>query len=86
MIINRHLNYPIIENKNLLNDYRILQCLRNNPLYEEINEEVINEFLKKTERVSIREIIAEIPLNLLSKEERNSFMKGTEKKKKINGI
>ena len=66
----------LLSNKNLLNDNRILQCLRNNPLYQEISEEEINEFIAKTEKLSIIEIIREIPLGLLSEKERNSLIKG----------
>ncbi len=72
----------LIGNKNLLADARILQGLRNNPLYQEISETLIDEFLEKTKKISIKEILAEIPSKLLGKEERDSILKGMETKQK----
>jgi len=70
----------LMEHKNLLKDNRILQCLKNSPLYEEISEIVVDDFLRRTEMLSIKGIIAEIPMNLLSKEERNSLIQGIKEK------
>ncbi len=74
----------IIGNKNLLEDDRILHCLKSNPLYREIDEKTIDQFIEKISRLSTTEIIAEIPLSLLRKEERLSFAKGIANKQSNN--
>ncbi|MGK0391305.1 MAG: hypothetical protein ACI94Y_004067 [Maribacter sp.] len=69
----------LVENKNLIEDNRILQNLKLNPLYKEMTEESINEFIKKLERLSINEVIAGIPSNLLEEDVINALLKGIEK-------
>lgn len=72
----------IIENRNLLTNPRILQSLRNNPLYQEVEENVIDEFLKKINRISINEILSEIPEILLPERNFNLLSKKIEAKQR----
>ncbi len=70
----------LFENKNLLEDKRILQCLRTNPLYTEISDEELEAFIENLKQVSIHKVLEGIPLELLSELERNTIVKGIEEK------
>lgn len=72
----------IIEDKNLLDDSRILHCLRSNPLYQEMDEATINTFIEETAKINMEEILKEIPLTLLNDDERILLISGIETKKK----
>jgi len=72
----------LIENKKYLEDERILKCFRQNPLYQEMKEETIDRFIEKVKGLSVEEILAEIPLVLLSREERILIEEGVEVKKR----
>ncbi len=72
----------ILGNKNLLAAERILQCFKQNPLYQEIAEKSIQQFLTKTAQLSIEKILKAIPLTLLSDADRTLLAKGIEKKQK----
>lgn len=71
----------IIEDKNFLENSRVLQCFRNNPLYQEIEENEVNEFLAITHSVSLDLILSEIPESLLNKKTFNLLKQGIEKRK-----
>lgn len=71
----------IIENKNLLTDNRVLQNFRNNPLYEELDESTIDEFLQKINEVSFEETLSGIPLRLLNEVNRNRFLEAIAKRR-----
>ncbi|MFK8104665.1 MAG: HipA family kinase [Saprospiraceae bacterium] len=72
----------ILGHKNLLAEERILQCLKQNPLYREISEKKIQEFLFRTANISIGVILAGIPTTLLSDADRTLLANGIEKKQK----
>jgi len=74
----------ILECKNLLTDDRVLQGLRNNPLYKNINENQVDEFILKINTISIDKIIEEIPIELLSADRRTILKNGFNKKRKNN--
>lgn len=73
-----------IGNGNLLGQESILQCLRNSPLYKEIELANINAFIEKVDNISGDELIAEIPESILSKEKRAAFLKGMAERKSNN--
>lgn len=72
----------LIGNRNLLDDPRILKCLRNNPLYKEIEPAEIEAFISKTEKIRLPEILDGIPTAILGRVERNLFIKGFKKRSK----
>ncbi len=74
----------LIHNKSLLSDQRILQCLRNNPLYEDLNEEITEAFIQKIRKISIGSITSEIPAKLLNENTRNLIVENYEFRKKHN--
>ena len=56
----------ILAKKNPLDNSRVLQCLRNNPLYQELTENEINIFTAKFRNISTDKILDEIPKELLN--------------------
>lgn len=58
----------------LLEDQRILHCLRSNPLYAEIEEEIIDAFIEKLSVCPFENIIAEIPVGILSEAQRKTIL------------
>lgn len=72
----------LIEGKNLLNNPRILQCFRDNPLYSDTTDGVIKQFIDQLNQVEIKDIIDEIPSELLSEMERKTLTNGIEEKRK----
>ena len=72
----------LIEGKKYLENERILKCFRQNPLYREMSEESIDNFLRKVENLSIEKAISEVPVSLLSVEKRNLIRQGIEVRKK----
>lgn len=72
----------MLTNKSLLEDQRILQCLRKNPLYQPLNEETIDAFVAKTKELSIDSLWSGIPVALLGKEEEKLLKEQFEKRKK----
>jgi len=73
--------HELLENKNLLKDVKILQGLRNNPLYVDIEEKFIDDFLLKCETISIDDSMKEIPSHLISDEQRKIITARFEEKK-----
>lgn len=69
-------------NKKYLEDERILKCFRHNPLYREMSEETIDNFIQKIENLSIEDVILEIPKSLLSDNERLMIVSGVKTRKK----
>ncbi len=59
----------ILAEKNPLNNLRILQCLRNNPLYQELTTNEIDAFTAKSRNFSMDDILYEIPKDLLTEQE-----------------
>ena len=74
----------IIENKNLVENSAILSCFKSNPLYSELDESTIDQFISKLEKVDFEKVISEIPLSILNKENRTKFLKGIETRKSNN--
>jgi len=71
----------LLGNKRYLEDERILKCFRQNPLYLEISEKAIDEFILKVENLSIEQVLLEIPMSLLTKSERNLIVAKIAEKK-----
>lgn len=67
-------------NKRLFENVGILRCLKSNPLYQVFPPKAINDFLAKTEKISIKAILSAIPSNILTLKERNDFLKGIEER------
>lgn len=70
------------EQSHLLQAKSILQCLRNNPLYQIINEQTIDAFLEKAEQLSLLEILQDIPDSLLNIQDRKLLTHQFEDKKR----
>ena len=73
----------ILENKNLLRNSRILQSLRNNPLYQSVDQSAMEEFLDKTQKIVIGEIISEIPRSILDAQSCDWLIREMEGKRRI---
>jgi len=55
----------IIEKRDLANNPAILQCLRNNPLYQNVDNASLDRFINKTRHIKIDKVLEEIPGQLL---------------------
>ena len=64
----------VLGKKNGLANHGVLQCLKGSPLYQEITNDSIDDFLRKTEKIAIKEILSEIPISILTQEESNLFL------------
>lgn len=64
-----------LASRNLIEDERILQCFKNNPLYIDIEEDVIQNFIQKTSTLSFEDAISDIPDTILNEKEREVFLK-----------
>lgn len=74
----------LIEGKKYLKNERILKCFRANPLYQEIDEKTIDEFINKLENLLIEKVLLEISNTYLTKNERVLIVQGIEERKKNN--
>lgn len=66
----------------LLQNKRILQGFRNNPLYHEVEENNIHNFLSKAKKISIEKILNEIPEQLLNERGKAKIIQGFQEKQK----
>lgn len=67
----------------LIEDIKILEGLRDNPLYNHIDQKTINRFISKTQGLSIANILEDIPNHLLDRNLRQQIIDGFEEKQKI---
>lgn len=61
-------------NKNVLSNINVLQCLKRNPLYQNISDFEINQFLKKLAQISFKELITNIPEQLYQNYTKNEIL------------
>jgi len=71
-----------LEQRHFLEAKSILQCLRNNPLFQVVDDQTIDAFLKKTEQLSLTEILLDIPVSLLNLQDRKLLIQQFEDKKR----
>ena len=72
----------ILGGQDLLNNPRVLQCLQMNPLYQEVDEVIINEFIDKLDNISFEKIFFQIPNDLLKKEDSKFIIQQIEERKR----
>jgi hypothetical protein len=66
----------IMNGKKLLSHPGILQCLRNNPLYQEIDEDTVDAFVGKLEEFAINEILQEVPESVITDQQYDQLSRG----------
>ncbi len=70
------------QNKELLENPKVLQCLRENPLFQIPSEAKLYEFIQKLKKVNIEKILDGIPLVLLSQKDKHLLFEGIKARKK----
>lgn len=71
----------VVHGKKLLTNTNVLKCLKRSPIYTEIEENLLNDFINKLGNVNFSSLCAEIPDSLLSADERKLFLEGMVKRK-----
>ncbi len=66
----------LLSQSNFLNNDKILQGLRNNPLCNYIDHDSIQNFLERTKQISIAKILEEIPSSILYNSNRQLIIRG----------
>ena len=72
----------LIERSNLLQNDRILQGLKTNPLYANIQSSTLKKFQQKLNAIAFEKILSEIPSELMSTEMKLNFIDGIKDRKR----
>lgn len=71
----------LLNNTKPSNNKRVLQCLKSNPFYQELEKLNIDAFIKRVNQVDFNKIINEIPLEVLNTENKSIILSKIESKK-----
>lgn len=71
----------IIEERDYLSNVRILECLRRNLFYQQVQPSEIESFLARLNTISFDMLLASIPNKVLAEAKKAKLLKGLEKKR-----
>ena len=68
--------------KGLWKNTAILQCLKSNPLYTDVDHQSIQDFLYKLDALDFGELVSDIPDSLVNQDRKEQLIKGFERRQK----